>query len=101
MIRRSWTQAASIEETLELWAASLREIKTRIRPLFGKSGLRRTQACFWKVCLEMSNAKRVGCAQRQLAILALGGNRRYSGAGIGGLVVCAVSSAVLSVGGGR
>ena len=34
MIRRSWTQAASIEETLALWAASLREIKQRIRPLF-------------------------------------------------------------------
>jgi hypothetical protein len=25
---------ASIEETLELWAASLREIKARMRPLF-------------------------------------------------------------------
>src|SRR5258705_140860 len=34
MIRRSWTQAASFEETLALWAASLREIKKRIRPLF-------------------------------------------------------------------
>jgi SRSO17 transposase len=34
MTRRSWTQAASIEETLALWAASLREIKKRIRPLF-------------------------------------------------------------------
>src|SRR5271165_4397702 len=34
MIRRSWTQAASIEETLALWAASLRDIKKRIRPLF-------------------------------------------------------------------
>src|SRR5213592_3192955 len=34
MIRRSWTQAASIEETLALWAASLREVKKRIRPLF-------------------------------------------------------------------
>src|SRR5258705_6653020 len=34
MIRMSWTQAASIEETLALWAASLREIKQRIRPLF-------------------------------------------------------------------
>src|SRR4029077_15725549 len=31
MIRRSWTPAASIEETLALWAASLREIKKRIR----------------------------------------------------------------------
>src|SRR5258706_49869 len=34
MIRRSWTRAASIEETLGLWAASVREIKQRIRPSF-------------------------------------------------------------------
>ena len=34
MIRRSWAQTASIEATLALWAASLREIKQRIRPLF-------------------------------------------------------------------
>src|SRR5258708_9033026 len=34
MIRRSWTRAASVEETLALWAASVREIKKRIRPLF-------------------------------------------------------------------
>src|SRR6266700_2915886 len=34
MIRRSWTRAASIEETPALWATSLREIKKRIRPLF-------------------------------------------------------------------
>ena len=34
MIRRSWTPAASIEETLAVWAASLREVKKRIRPLF-------------------------------------------------------------------
>jgi hypothetical protein len=33
-IWRSWTQAASIEETLALWAASLQEIRKRIRPLF-------------------------------------------------------------------
>src|ERR1700735_5053032 len=36
MIRGSGTRTASIEETLALWAASLREIKTRIRPLFGQ-----------------------------------------------------------------
>jgi hypothetical protein len=29
------------------------------------------QACFSRVCSEMSNAKPVGCAQRQLAILAV------------------------------
>src|SRR5204862_6873477 len=34
MIRSSWRPAASIEETLALWASSLREIKKRIRPLF-------------------------------------------------------------------
>src|ERR1700732_2672504 len=34
MIRRSWTRPASIEETLALWAASLREVKKRMRPLF-------------------------------------------------------------------
>src|SRR6201987_387919 len=34
MVQRSWTRSASIEETLALWAASLREIKKRIRPLF-------------------------------------------------------------------
>src|ERR1700732_4218643 len=35
MIRMSWAaQTASIEETLALWAASLREVKQRIRPLF-------------------------------------------------------------------
>src|SRR6202795_564951 len=34
MIRTSWTRVASIEETLALWAASLREIKKRIGPLF-------------------------------------------------------------------
>ena len=34
MIRMSWARAASVEEALALWAASLREIKQRIRPLF-------------------------------------------------------------------
>src|SRR6266851_5348861 len=52
------------------------------------------QACFWKVCSEMSNAKPVGCARRQLAILALGGNRRSWVAGIGMLMACAISCGV-------
>src|SRR5258708_5733961 len=34
MIRRSWTPTASVEATLALWAASLREVKQRIRPVF-------------------------------------------------------------------
>src|SRR5881396_1502909 len=46
MIRRSWTQAASIEETLALWAASLREIKKRIRPLFGQERVAKNAGLF-------------------------------------------------------
>src|SRR5436305_10552288 len=34
MVGRGWMSDASIEETLELWAASLREVKGRMRPLF-------------------------------------------------------------------
>ncbi len=46
MIRRSWTPAASIEETLALWAASLREIKKRIRPLFAQERVARNAGLF-------------------------------------------------------
>src|SRR5690606_11774811 len=34
MSRRTWTMSASIETTLELWASSLREVKSRMRVLF-------------------------------------------------------------------
>src|SRR3954462_11058009 len=34
MVGRGWMSGASIEKTLELRAASLREMKTRMRPLF-------------------------------------------------------------------
>jgi hypothetical protein len=40
--------------------------------------------------------KPVGCARRQLAILAHGGNRRSGVAGIGMLMLCATSSAIMS-----
>src|ERR1700739_1630948 len=46
MIRRSWTQAASIEETLALWAAALREVKQRMRPLFGQERVARNAGLF-------------------------------------------------------
>src|SRR6202140_4185239 len=36
MIWRSWMIGASIETTLELWASSLREVKSRMRPLFAQ-----------------------------------------------------------------
>src|SRR6202048_5037323 len=46
MIRTSWTRAASIEETLALWAVSLREIKKRIRPLFGQERVAKNAGFF-------------------------------------------------------
>jgi len=42
----SWARAASIEETLALWAASLREVKQRIRPLFTQERVRRMRGLF-------------------------------------------------------
>jgi SRSO17 transposase len=46
MIRTSWPRTASIEETLALWAASLREIKKRIRPLFGQERVAKNAGFF-------------------------------------------------------
>lgn len=46
MIRKSWTQVASVEETLALWAAALREIKQRIRPLFTQERVATNAAMF-------------------------------------------------------
>ena len=96
MIRRSWTQPASIEETLALWAASLREIKKRIRPLFNQDRVARNAGLFLESLLEMSNVRpgwmRAEAAWRSLV---LGGNRRSWVAGIGMLMVCAISSARL------
>src|SRR5213080_502403 len=46
MIRTSWTRMASVEETLGLWAASLREIKQRIRPLFKQERVARNVGLF-------------------------------------------------------
>src|SRR5246500_3584527 len=46
MIRRSWMIGASIETTRELWASSLREVKKRIRPLFGQERVARSAGLF-------------------------------------------------------
>ena len=51
MIRRSWAQTASIEETLALWAASLRQIKQRIRPLFKQERVATNAGLFLEVLL--------------------------------------------------
>src|SRR5213083_3071121 len=88
MIRRSWTQAASIEETLALWAASLREIKKRIRPLFTQERVATNAGLF----LEGP----VGSGRRRLAILGHGGSKQFWGVGLGTLMPCAISCATMS-----
>src|ERR1700680_1511331 len=66
MIRRSWTQAASIEETLALWAASLREIKTRIRPLFRQERVARNAGLFLEGLLG-DEQRKTGCMRAEAA----------------------------------
>src|SRR6202011_2110047 len=96
MIRRSWTRAASIEETLALWAASLWEIKKRIRPLFRQERVATNAGLFLEGLLGDEQRKTVGCARRRLAIPAHGGSRRSRGAWIGMLMPCAISYAIMS-----
>src|SRR5664280_2306014 len=57
MIRRSWTRPASIEETLAPWAASLREIKKRIRPLFKQDHVATNAVLFLESLLEDEQGK--------------------------------------------
>ena len=38
---------ASIEETLELWASSLRDVKGRMRPLFTQEHVAASACLFW------------------------------------------------------
>src|SRR3569623_1317923 len=57
MIRTSWTRMASVEETLGLWAASLREIKQRIRPLFKQERVARNVGLFLEGLLSDEQRK--------------------------------------------
>src|SRR5580704_17136864 len=59
MIRMSWAaQTASIEETLALWAASLREIKQRIRPLFTQERVATNAGLFVEGCFNEAGLTR-------------------------------------------
>src|SRR5258707_5810912 len=97
MIRMLWARVASVEETLALWAASLREIKQRIRPLFKHERVARNAGLFLEGLLGDEQRKTVGCAQRRPAIVARGGSRRSWVAGIGTLMLCAISCATMSL----
>ena len=48
----------SIEETLELWSASLREVKARMRPLFTQERVAASAGLFLEGLLGRSGARR-------------------------------------------
>src|SRR5829696_3661151 len=57
MIRRSWMAAGSVEATLELWAASLRDVKGRIRPLFQQARMAQSAGLFLDALLGPERRK--------------------------------------------
>jgi hypothetical protein len=96
MIRRSWTRAASVEETLALWAASLREIKQRIRPLFAQERVAMNAGMFLEGLLGEEPRKTGWGARRRLAFMAHGGSKQFWVVGIGTLMPCAISCTTMS-----
>src|SRR6202522_4360258 len=66
MIRRSWARTASIEEALALWAASLREVKKRIRPLFGEERVAKNASLFLEGVLG-DEQRKTGCMRAEAA----------------------------------
>src|SRR5438128_12595748 len=57
MVGRGWMSGASIEETLELWAASLREVKGRMRPLFTQERVAASAGVFLEGLLGQERGK--------------------------------------------
>ncbi len=96
MIRKSWTQAASIEETLALWAASLREIKKRIRPLFTQERVATNAGLFLEGLLGDEQRKTGWKRAEAAGDSAHGGSKQFWGAGIETLMPCAISCATMS-----
>jgi hypothetical protein len=69
--------------------SSIREIKKRIGLLFNQDRVARNVGLLLESLLGDEQRKTIGCAQRQLAILALGGNKRSWGVSIGMRMACA------------
>jgi hypothetical protein len=62
----SWARIASVEETLALWAVSLREIKQRIRPLFTQERVATNAGLFLESLLE-DEQRRTGWMRAEAA----------------------------------
>src|SRR5450631_2133546 len=96
MIRRSWTRAASIEETLALWAASLREVKKRIRPLFRQERVATNAGLFLEGLLGDEQRKTGWMRAEAAGDPGHGVSRRSWAAWIGMRMPCAISYAIMS-----
>src|SRR4051794_17579666 len=57
MIRGSWMTGGSVEATLELWAASLRDVKGRIGPLFQQARTAHSAGLFLEALLGPERRK--------------------------------------------
>src|ERR1051325_2915638 len=66
MVGRGWMSGASIEEILELWAASLREVKARLRPLFTQERVAASAGVFLEGLLGEERRK-TGCMRAEAA----------------------------------
>jgi hypothetical protein len=95
MIRRSWTQAASIEETLALWAASLREIK-KVRLLFRQERVARNAGLFLEGLLGDEQCKTGWMRAEAAGDPGPWPKRAILAAWIGMRMPCAISYAIMS-----
>ncbi len=75
---------ASIEATLELWASSLREVKARLRPLFGQKRGAASATSFLDGLLG-DERRKTGCMCIEAAGVRGHGDSSRSWGGVGGM----------------
>ena len=90
MIRRSWYGGASIKQTLELWALSLRDGKSRLRPLFSQERGAVSAGLFLARLPGDARRRPDGCERRRPVIPVPGGSRPFWGMGVGTRMPCDV-----------
>src|SRR3954468_9176087 len=78
MVQRSWMTGGSVEATLELWAASLRTVKERIRPLFRQDRTAAAAGLCLDALLGPERRKTGGCERKPPGIRVPGASRRSS-----------------------
>src|SRR4051794_34744038 len=92
MIRDLMIGGASVEDTLTLWASSLRDVKQRIRRLFTQERVAAAAGQFLDGLLGTEPRKTVGCGRKRPAIPARGASKRSWAGGSGTPTRCATLS---------